>query len=257
MGKRIAVIMSYINREWQLRRTLESMARSEVRDFHVIIANDGEEPLLLPEYENVHVIDVKNKTWINQLPGYNMAIKYAMDNLEPDIIMMQNPECYHVGDVLKYTSENVTDNNYLAFSAYSLDRDKTFDTSADIHEVIRNNNYKVKTDAGTGWYNHPVHRPVYYEFCAAIATDNMRMLNGYDERMAYGIAYDDDYMVWRVRYLGLELSIVPDPFVVHQWHEQANNHQDKGMLVQKNYALYNALKSEGQFRAQHLITPDL
>lgn len=249
--------MAYINREWQLKRTLESMMKSEIKDFIVVIANDGTEPLLLPEYDNVHVINVKDKTWINQLPGYNMAIKYAIDNADPDIIMVQNPECYHVGDVLKYASENISDNQYMTFSAFSLEFEKTFDTSEDIHEVIRKNNFKVKTDAETGWYNHPVHRPVYYEFCAAMTTDNMRMLNGYDERMAYGIAYDDDYMVWRVRQLGIQPIIVPDPFVVHQWHEPANNHQDKGMLVQKNYALYNALKSQGQFRAKHLITPDL
>jgi glycosyltransferase involved in cell wall biosynthesis len=257
MNKRIAIIMTYVNREWQLRRTLETMIKSEHNDWSVIIADDGKELLQISGYPHVHVLPIIGKTWINQLPAYNMALKYAIDKLHPDIIVIQNPECYHVGDVLKYASENVTEGNYLTFSAFSLDKEMTYQNKQDLNAIIESNNHIVKTDGGIGWYNHPVHRPVGYEFCAAISVNNMIMLNGYDERMAYGIAYDDDYMLWRVKTLGLKVEIVERPFVVHQWHEPANEHPDKGKLVAKNLAIFNTLRMQGQFRAEHLITPDL
>ena len=256
MNKRIAIIMTYVNREWQLLKTMASMCDSEIKDYHIVIADDGNKPLLYRD-KNVHILPVENKTWINQLPAYNMALKYAIDNLHPDIIIIQNPECYHVGDVLKYASEHVTEGNYVTFSAFSLNQSFTFSKAANLDDIIENNNHIVKTDGGTGWYNHPVHRPVCYEFCAAMSVNNMIMLNGYDERMAYGIAYDDDYMLWRVKTLGLNVEIIERPFVVHQWHEQANEHPNKAMLVQKNHALFNTLRMQGQFRAEHLITPDL
>jgi glycosyltransferase involved in cell wall biosynthesis len=257
MGKRIAIIMTYINREWQLRRTISTLMKSEFKNFDIVIAVDGNEDLRLEAFKHVHIIRVENKTWVNQLPAYNMALKYAIDNLHPDIIIIQNPECYHVGDVLKYASESVTDSNYLTFSAFSLNKELTFNNSQTINEIISANNVRVTTDGGVGWYNHPVHRPVGYEFCAAISVNNMIMLNGYDERMAYGIAYDDDYMLWRVKTLGLKVEIVERPFVVHQWHEPANEHPDKGKLVAKNLAIFNTLRMQGQFRAEHLITSDL
>ncbi len=66
------------------------------------------------------------------------------------------------------------------------------------------------------------------------------ILEGFDERYAHGIAYDDDEFLHRVVKSGLDVSIIDEPFVIHQWHESVNyNHLDANNLISKNLNLYN------------------
>ena len=36
-----------------------------------------------------------------------------------DFIIIQNPECLHIGDILGYVKENLNNDNYITFSCFS------------------------------------------------------------------------------------------------------------------------------------------
>jgi len=113
-------------------------------------------------------------------------------------------------------------------------------------------------DGENAWYNHPVRRPVGYHFCSAITANNLKKLNGFDERFMEGIGYDDDDFISRVKLLKLRVDITSNPFVVHQWHAAGQDAlTNKSELILKNKELYQILRKNMNPRAKHLQTSDL
>lgn len=255
----IAVIMTYFNRPQQLQRTLRSLIGS-CAEFEVIVVDDDSgDDVRLPDdvpYK-ITLLRTVNKTWTNPEPAYNFGIHEAL-RCKADIIVLQNAECFHVGDVLNYAERMVDDHNYISFGCYSIDKETTFGLDGDLIKEI--NPRAARYDGDNGWYNHPVYRPVGYDFCSAITADNLRRLNGYDERFSHGWGYGDDYLIARVRMLELKVHITEQPFVIHQWHYDVNGvfrFKNKTALVRRNKRLYEQLIQRKEARAKHLITRDL
>jgi len=88
-------------------------------------------------------------------------------------VIIQNPECVHVGDVIRYCLNNQTDSNYLSFSCYSIDRNDTtrfYGLAAgklgiEIRRLLDSRDF---FNDRRRWYNHPVFRPVGYHFLSSI-----------------------------------------------------------------------------------------
>lgn len=246
----ICVIMTYKDRSFQLERTLLSLKTSQT-DFRVIIVDDNSiNEIKLPVLNYpVSIVRLTEKRWMNPEPVLNYGLLEAL-KYNPDIIVVQNAECYHVGDVLKY-AESVTDNNYLTFGCFSLSRESTYLNRMPINHI------GASKDGQDAWYNHSLYRPVAYDFCSAITTKNIVKLNGYDERLSSGWGYGDNYFLERIKMLGLKIEIIDSPFVCHQWHYDAPVPQNKAELIEQNKKLYHELLKEHNYRAEHLITPDL
>ena len=248
------IMMTYYQRQAQLNKTLASIQGD---DFVVIIVDDcSPDDIVLPETSYlVEVIKLKEKNYPSNEPAYNAGF-IAAKKYNPDIVIIQNAECYHVGDIMGYAKQNVTDSNYITFSCFSLDQSTTADRH-NINEVIRQNNHIVKKTGGLGWYNHPVHRPVGFEFCAAIKFSNIVKINGYDERLSAGLSYGDVYLLHRIKMIGCKVEIPIDPFVVHQFHYSAPPRPDASKLRHRNKTLYQQLIKEDNYRAVHIYTQDL
>jgi glycosyltransferase involved in cell wall biosynthesis len=254
--KKIVIVMTYFERPHQLGVTLKSIAQSKYNNFEVIIVDDGSRGVLNlpPQPYPVTVLRTVNKDWTNPEPAYNMGL-YAGMLKNPDIFMLQNAECYHVGDVVSKAAE-VTDYNYISFGCFSIDERNTFNPH-DIVAAMMANPIGASYDGQNAWYNHPVYRPKGYDFCSAITTNNMVRLNGYDEHLAYGCGYGDDYLLARIKMLGLRVDITECPLVVHQWHYGGQPPANKAKLVEHNRMLYETLVQRGETRAFHLVTRDL
>lgn len=223
---RTAIVMTAYNREEQLGKTLESFERYYDKDFLVFIDKDPDP-----------------KEYFNSGIAYNRAFSEALRH-NPDIIIIQNGECYHNGDIIGYAEERLTDENYISFGCYSLHKDSCIPPLVMWSEG-------ASYDGQGAWYNHPVYRAVGYHFCSAITANNLRKLNGFDERFKDGKDYEDNYLLHQIRKLGLKIEITSDPNVFHQWHYSFTRPGPS------NKNLYERLiKTEG-FRAIHLITPDL
>jgi hypothetical protein len=228
--------MAYRDRKAQFVRTLHSIAASTLaRDVEVVVADDASRPEerledLIEECPfplRVLRLDPKKRWWINPCVPFNQAIAACTG----DLLIVQNPECFHVGDVLAHAAARVGAPHYVTYGCYSLDRSTTeglgtagaFDPSEDRAFVERVctrvpvfNHAPV--EGSLGWYNHSQFRPVAYHFCAALRRDTMKDLGGFDERFAHGVGFDDDELLARICRLGLRVSIVDEPCVLHQWH---------------------------------------
>lgn len=194
---KISVVMSYYNRKQLLLNTLESFKQYDGIDYEVIVVDDASsDEHRLEDVPGIKLIrvDPEDKTWVNPCIPFNMGFSYTIG----DVVVLQNPECRHEGNILQYVMDNISDDNYLAFGCISLNKDGSM----------------------AMWYNHSVYRPCAYHFCSAITKKNLTELGGFDERYKDGTSYDDDEFILRVKRKGLNVMIVDTPLVSHQCHHE-------------------------------------
>ena len=237
--------MTCHNRRQQLINTLNSIAfyYNQKNALEVIIVDDSDDPkekisdlpgrYLFP----VFLMDVPYKNWINSCVAYNIAF----NKISGSTVIIQNAECMHIGNILKYTEENSRTGLYITYGAYSLDYplgevDFKKDKEA-LFKTVVSNPY-THLQGHKGWYNHTRFRPVKYHFCSAISRTDLENLNGFDERYGLGIAHDDCEILVRIENAGIESTIVNIPFIIHQWHKRTNARRDS-VLWQRNFHLYN------------------
>lgn len=235
---KISIVTSYYNRKQQFLNTLKTIKQSQqFNNVEMIVVDDcsSEEHKLddiIDEYPFLKLITLKseNKWYVNPCIPFNKGIREATG----DIIILQNPECLHVGDILSHVVKNLTDENYITYAVYSIDQLTTQDINKYpfekkyIFQLIKNkitpfNNNNYVSEGKNCWYNHSIYRPAAYHFISAITKNNMDKLNGFDERFADGIGFDDDEILYRIKKIGLNVEICDEPFGLHQWHYSENN----------------------------------
>jgi glycosyltransferase involved in cell wall biosynthesis len=258
--KKVVIVMTYFNRQYQLNKTLETISKSKHDNFEVVIVDDVSEKKVEISKTNypchVERIEPKEKWWKDSTIPFNRGIQKAL-KLNPQIIIVQNAECFHVGDVITYADLNSNENNYLAFSCFSLDQNNTFLPNIDekLNDIVNVNNKGINENGTNAWYNHPQYRNCAYHFCSAITTQNLIRLNGFDERFSGGIAFEDNDFITRIRKLKLKIEIPVNPFVVHQWHYYKTNPiENSDFLYQKNAYLFDKLAKDGNIYAEHIVT---
>lgn len=270
--KNVVVVMTHYDRRLLLERTLLSLASQRLSSqVKIIVVDDGSvHPLIQQDVDVVPHLDVQlvtlhqaDKKWHSPDIALNVGFQHAL-NEGAEIVIVQNAECIHVGEVLEYAAQSVTDDNYVTFGCLSLDEGVSKNIhNEDLELLAKQCCVGANQDGQLAWYNHPLYRPVAYEFCAAITTKNILKLNGYDERFAFGWGYSDNYWLARVRKLGLKVEITapPQPFVIHQWHP-SSGFRYPAEAIEHNRLLYNQLygqllKGKIDIRAQHIITENL
>jgi len=248
---KLTICMTYYQREKQLLKTLDSF-RQYNYDFNVVIVDDNSpDDIKLPKdlTFDVTILKLREKKWINPSATFNVGFNYALKD-NPDIIIIQNAECYHVGDIIGYALKNVTASNYITFAAYSLGEGQDVDFRGFVNAI-------PQFTGDSAWYNHSVYRPLAYHFCSVITSANLRRINGFEEAFAQGAAYEDDYFIHQIRTVGLKVRIIDNPFVLHQWHYNVSAFHFTDKLVNGTLMLYERLKKKNKFRAEHFVTPDL
>ena len=213
----ISIVMAYHNRRRQLLMTLDS-----IRYFgnpEIIIVDDASDERI-DDISGITLIRIEpgQKTWVNSCIPYNMGFAQA----KGDVIIIQNPECIHIGDILKYT-ENIKEGTVFSHAAYSLDYHLEYnDYDPDgLRYLILGEPQRSQIEHH-GWYNHSKYRPVGYHFCMSMMRTDLERLGGFDETYAPGVGFEDDDLVRRIKKAGMDLQIIDDPFVIHQKHKRTN-----------------------------------
>lgn len=277
--KKISIVMTFFERHEQLKQTIISISKTNYTNYNIIIVDDCSETdininelhLLLDKKNNIEIIKInkEHKTWTNPVAVYNIGIHVALE-YNPDIIILQNSECYHYGDILSYTNNNLIGGNYISYSCLAISKETwencLYNFEGYLGKKISNinndnDNYHYNND-GCYWYNHPIQRPVGYDFCSAIYTKDLIELNGYDERFYDRLFFGDDDLKMRIERYGLNITIpepINNPFVVHQHHD--HNYisvNDRSSLFKCGDTLYNDIKKYRtyNYRANHIITDD-
>lgn len=239
--KRISIVMAYFNRKSLLIETLRSISKIRYKNLEVIIVDDASADYervedLQEQFKFIKVIRIEpsEKNYQNSCMPYNKGIAEASG----EIIILQNPECSYIGDVLHYANTNLNDTNLLSFSCYALDPTQTKLLSYRTYPeyYLKSLPQQIWNDI-IGWYNHSVYRPVGYHFCSAILKSNLDKLGGFDERYAPGYAYEDDEFLVRVKRLGLSVEIIDSVSVFHQFHQKEYTIA-KSHLVRQNKELF-------------------
>lgn len=259
---KIAVVMAYYQRQALLNKTLSTIADPDTK---LAIVDDASEPeLIVPEEWTQrtysHTFLRAGKFWSFPAIPFNYALRLGLKS-GADVLLLQSPECYHVGDVIGYVRERMRKGLYMTFACLSLSKEATenvtvYGREREIASVHKND---TCSNGPTGWFNHSVYRPCYLEFCLAIHRDDVISLNGYDERFADGVAVGDVDLHRRAKNLGLEMLIVDDPFVVHQWHYDGPNPYDDGPRFRRNEEVLRVLTmtEPENYRANLMFTGDL
>jgi len=234
----ISIAIAYYNRKAHFLNTLRSMKKSKYKDFEVIVVDDGSDDVhrikdLEKEFGFLRVIRIEKheKRHTNPCVPFNIAI----GETKGDIIIIQNPETLHYNDVLDYTANHIDKNKYLAFTT----------TNKDIMNVLNGFNWNEKeiTDVikihfndtmNNQWYCHRLFRPEAYNFCTAITREDLKELNGFDERYAFGIERDDVEFLTRIKRKGMNIVFVDDVIVIHQKHALFN-YQNPRLNELRNY----------------------
>lgn len=262
----ISIVTAYYNRKQLFINTLKSIQSQNSEALHEVIAvddgSDENERLedLIPEFPFLKVIrlEKKNKWYHNSCIPFNIGFKAAKGNK----IIIQNPECFHYGDIINYTEKNLTAENYLSFACFSLDKNSTngienIFKDKSVAEIIQKNNHRVVEDGDAGWYNHSVHRPKGYHFCTGITKENLQSLGGFDELFSLGIAYDDDDLLSRILKKKLNIQFIDEELVLHQNHyspasNSFQNREYKMHLMVRNQRLFKKLSVIPYFKANNI-----
>ena len=120
---KISIVMPSLNRKTHLLITLKSFLQYVKKyNFEIIIVDDGSDVSIEDVKERFSKLDIKiismpknGKSCVNDANAYNIGLKHATG----DIIIIQNAEILHVGDVLHNVFKYISNDNYLVFSVFN------------------------------------------------------------------------------------------------------------------------------------------
>ena len=240
---KISIVMAYYNRRALLFNTLNSLSffNAHDTDVEIVIVDDASEiqhsiedvPDIFTEL-NIKIISIrqKDKAWINPCVPFNIGFSEAYG----DAVIIQNPECLHLHNIVDYVRKNISRNKYLVFGCYALGATKTnmlkdirySDRSyiKDVNNVVGLiNNARYDKDHSVidktercGWYQHTKFRPDNLHFCTAMTKFDLDDLRGFDERFAKGSGKDDREFLIRIRRKGMEIKPTNSLYTIHQFH---------------------------------------
>ena len=251
----ISIAMGYKNRKDLLLRTLESFRKSAIKGYEVIIVDDAssdDQRLedILDKYSEIKLtrVEPEDKYWNNPCIAYNLAF----DKCSFKTVIIQNPECYHHGDVLSLALANTNRSNYVLFPVYALNRDETENNFEYISNLSEQDLLRYLSpvpwsgrEGDSGWYNHSMYNRRGLHFCSAIHLRTLKDLRGFDERFAEGFSFEDDEFIHRITMNGYKIQFLNDPVVFHQWHYSSHitNNPKFYELFVENRNLLSKLKN--------------
>lgn len=259
----ISIVTAYFNRKQLFINTLRSIKHQNSKYLLEVIAvddgSDENERLedLISEFPFLKIIrlEKENKWYHNSCIPFNIGFKAA----KGDLVIIQNPECFHYGNIIDFTAKNCKQNTYQSFGCFSLDKPATNDIikifeEKKIQEIIQLNDKVAYEEGCAGWYNHSIHKAKGYHFCAAITKKDLESIGGFDELYALGIAYDDDDLLSRIKKKKIEIQFVDNELVLHQNHYSSNaksfaNRQYKMNLTVRNKNLFEKISKKPYYKA--------
>jgi glycosyltransferase involved in cell wall biosynthesis len=263
----ISIVMAYHNRRQLLINTLKSIEyyNKGKSDFEIIIADDGSDvehriedlPGMFSDL-NIHVIwlDPEKKRYINPCIPYNIAFNFVTG----DVILYQNTECLHVGDILSVIRTNSKKGTHLTFSLYSVNRGlqaRINGIGTFSREEIRKVIYpmcgyrEVWKDGDICWYNHSKYRRAFGSFIWSMMRVDLEALNGFDERYAFGFAWDDAEFTKRIERMRLQVRYSDDPMAIHQYHTPSDYRKMSAEAAVNRDLFHKFTLRERSYRAMH------
>ncbi len=266
---KISIVMATYNRRQLLINSLKTIEYyNKDRDIEVIVVDDAspspaESILDIPKLFKIPIIVIpitkEEKNWKCDCNPFNIGFSFMSPKTE--IVIIQNPENLHVGDIIGYGLNKLRKGVFLSFGLYSMNQ-------ADSDNVYRNAIKKgiysgegIKkvvgrfagltkcADGETCWYNHSVYQPSGHHLISAITRKDLEELGGFDERYASGFAYTDFELRERIKRKGMITKIIDEPFAIHQRHTLAAYGKNKTEFTRNGELFVNVTLKEKIFHA--------
>jgi glycosyltransferase involved in cell wall biosynthesis len=197
---RISLCMTTFNRAPQLAMTLRSIRDQNVPDLEIVLIDDGVDDEITrwvaQSFEVDKYVQLRRPASVdyrNAARPLNIGLRLTAG----EIVILQNAECMHIGDVILPLVSRVTEHNAVFAKCVALD--------------IEGKEEQVY--CGTA-------NPRPYFFCGAMLREHFIRLRGFDEDYV-GYGYEDDDFADRLRREHISFEFADDIVVHHQWHEPA------------------------------------
>ncbi|ARF08273.1 glycosyltransferase family 2 [Catovirus CTV1] len=255
--------MGYYNRLPQLENTLKMISYSEYNNIEIIIVNDksdeGHNPQnIVNKYQsifknNIKLININQKEYVNPCIAYNTGIYHSTG----DILIVQNSEVMYIDDIIKYTVENLKENDYFSYTCVGSDSFLTNQTIGDlvtskddylknytaIKQMLTTTNISgntIKNVQRLGYLNHKEYLPTLYHYCCAIYRKKMIEIGGFDSDYKNGICFDDNDIVKRIIKKNCLNVHLLDNLTLHQYHDPSVLYRyDRDILWMMNQEVFN------------------
>jgi hypothetical protein len=251
---KISIIMAYKNRIDLLFLTLIQLNKSCVKNFEVIIVDDNSRKNIdwLEQFGFKFYIKIITLNNNNDLicPGNNYNI--AFNESIGDIIVIQNPECLHFGDIPNYVIQNFKYDDYLSFPCYSSNNIhlndyivKHYDeiNICNIEHVCNDKNKDAVYGEFIKWYQHPTLNNRNLHFCTVISREYLEILGCFSSDYNDGFCFEDDDFIFNIKNklkLNIKsIEVSENVGVVHLYHGRSKlvNISKNELTVEKK-ALY-------------------
>lgn len=248
MTVKYSILMPYINRAGHLHDTLVSFKHHYAgrTDYEVVLVEDMKNPVadrmklvailreFSPHIPICHIVAGRHD-WFNPSPLFNIAAA----NARGSFFIITSPEVFHQSNVLD------------ALDVVFNDQPDTYVVCA--CENRKGCNLAIKTFGELGgvhhtWYQHSVMPCTkeganrQYHFCTALSGHTYRSLGGFDEDYSFGICYDDNDLIDRIRMSGIPIVVLDDIHTIHIAHEHDTRPRNWRDLFLRNQQLYKQKK---------------
>jgi hypothetical protein len=216
--------MTASNRSKQTYFTLSTISKSIVSDVHIVLVDDSDvDKITVEELSKFNLcidfieINKNNKFWVNPCINYNIGFQY----IKCPIIILQNAEVCHIGDVCDFVVNNVSDEEYLVFDVANTE-------SYDNNEELYNINYSfsdIRMSTEWKWYNHHSNNLKNYHFLSAFSKKTFDEIEGFSyDYFSQGL-YDDDDFLLKIKRSNISVKNIKSEekciMGIHQYHKLA------------------------------------
>jgi len=246
----ISIVMTSSNRSKQLYFTLKTIEKTLFKNIHIIIVDDSDIDPIIKEYINgyaFHIdliyIQTKNKNWINPVINYNIGFKF----IKGQKVVIQNAEVCHIGNLLNWVSNNVTDNNYYSFDVRAIN---SFENNEIIYktpnlttDIYNKNIYHIWED---GWYQGR-NKISNYHFLTAMTRNTFDLVKNFSYDYTFGINFDDNDFLLKIKSKNIKIiNIFHDLYNlggIHLYHTSSylkwKNIESNAEIFYKKLEKYN------------------
>jgi hypothetical protein len=198
----ISIVLTTFDRSHQLRATFISIAEQGFKE-EVVVVDDGfddETPALCWESWPFRIKHFRlNRFFSGECRSQAVVVNYGVKQASGEVVILQNAECLHVGNVIAELVGAVTPNSvaicrteHLSAEGFNLGVLPTHDCKAEGQALF---------------------------FCGAIYRDLFLRLGGMDEDFVFPTCEDNDFS-HRLKKAGVRFDYLPAT-VRHQWHPSA------------------------------------
>jgi len=226
----ISIVMTSHNRSRQVYYTLKTISNSSHKNVQVILVDDSTvDPVDVhtlrkyPFYIDFIQINRDNKYWKNPCVNYNIGFEY----IKGDIVVIQNGEVCHVGDVLNKlkTGDGIQDDQYYVFDVTGC---KNYDVNEKIYKIDRlSTDIYAQQSLWQVWYQHHRAANRSLHFLVALTANTFRRVEGFSYDYSFVSWYDDDDFLLKIKTLGIAIVLIPNETEkvggIHLFHTGASN----------------------------------